>query len=541
MIPNSIKLFWADWQGRLPYHRYLDREDRPRRLRAQGLCALTLLAGGAYLAWLGRQAYILHDLYTYVFLAAELLAYLLLFLLGIDVWRLRWHRPEGIRSATNYGVDILVTCCGEPLEVIKTTLLAVKQIRYDSAHVYVLDDAGSLSLANLARSLGFQYHSRSRQGLDLKDSKSGNLNFGLGVSKSEIILCLDADQVPHPEIISRMIGFFDLPRLAYVQSKQHFCLPDDDPFFNRDEIFYETIQVSNDQANAVISCGSGVLYRRQALEEIGGFITWNLVEDLATSYELVSRGWKGIYFPYALSRGLAPDTLQGVFRQRFQWSLDTMRLFFWDNPLAKPGLTITQRLHFLILMVTYLISGLVLPIFYLLPLYSYCTGKSFLMGREWYYLFLRGGYLFLTILAFRYLFYKKDALKQFKILCGLFPVYAAAILAAIWYVPGQKPKYRVNNADSNPIARRNWHLLSHLTLVSLHLILPFLSLHYGWASPRLIVTNSFFSAFTIWVLGEMIIISLSRPQWKSAMDPKLVYGLSDDTEVEVGVRALVKS
>ena len=124
---------------------------------------------------------------------------------------------------------------------------------------------------------------------------------------------LDADQVPQPDIISRMMGFFRLPRVAYVQSRQEFLLPDNDPFYNRDDVFYETIQLSNDQANAVISCGSGVLYRRQALMEIGGFATWNLVEDFTTSYELVSRGWKGIYFPFALSRGLARILCQECF------------------------------------------------------------------------------------------------------------------------------------------------------------------------------------------------------------------------------------
>ena len=65
--------------------------------------------------------------------------------------------------------------------------------------------------------------------------------------------------------------------MGYVQSKQAFFLPEGDPFYNSDKVFYETIQSSNDQANAVISCGSGVVYRRRALEEMGGFATWNLV------------------------------------------------------------------------------------------------------------------------------------------------------------------------------------------------------------------------------------------------------------------------
>ncbi len=519
-----MKYFWGDWRHRLPYRRYREQEDRRRRLRAQFLAGLTLLSGSLYLLWLAHQAVSQADLPAYLFFLAEGLALALLFTLSVDVSRRRYHRPDGLPGGAQPTVDVMVTCCGESLEVIRTTLTAVKHLDYQPLTVYVLDDAGSPAVALLAESLGFQYHSRRQAGVPLSDSKSGNLNFGLSVSGGEIILVLDADQVPQPELISRMIGFFQLPQVAYVQSQQSFWLPDNDPFFNRDAIFYETLQPSNDEVNAVVSCGSGVLYRRRALMDVGGFLTWNLVEDLTTSYELLSRGWKGIYFPYILSRGLAPQTFRDVCRQRFQWCLDTMRLFFWDNPIFKPGLSTAQRLHFLIVMFSYLFSGLVLPVFYLVPLYSYCFGKSFLAGQEWHYGLLRGVYLVLTILAFRYLFFGQNALKQFKVLCGLFPVYAVAIFSALWYYPGHKPVYQVNNRARRTVTR-NWPwFLPHFALIALHLTLPFLSLHYEWATPRLIAMNSLFSAFTLWVLGETVFLGLSRPQWRPAMDPRFVYG-----------------
>jgi cellulose synthase (UDP-forming) len=518
-----MRMLWADWRRRHPYRRYQDREDRPRRLKAHFFCLLTLLSGGLYLAWLATQAYQGRTLHTWVFLATELAAYLLLFFLSLDVWHLRFHRPEGLAPQRPYAVDVLVTCCGEPLEVIRTTLTAVSQLSYSPYTVYVLDDGGDAEVENLAASLGFHYGSRPRRGVPRLDAKSGNLNFGLSLSQGEIILVLDADQVPQADIISRMVGFFNLPRVAYVQSRQEFLLPDGDPFYNRDEVFYETLQLSNDQANAVISCGSGVLYRRQALIEIGGFATWNLVEDFTTSYELVSRGWKGIYFPYGLSRGLAPETLAGVVQQRYQWCLDAMRLFFWDNPFRKAGLSFSQRLHFTIIMLTYAISGLILPIFYFLPLYCYLTGNTFIVEQESIYFTLRGLYLFCTILAFRYLFFHKDSLKQLKMLCGLFPVYALGTLAALRYPPGRKPRYRVNNVSRSPGLATCIYLLPHITIIALHLALPFLALALEWASPRLIAANALFSGFTIWVLGEMIFLALSKPRWTARPHPRFVY------------------
>ena len=518
-----MKILWADWWGKLPYRRYYDWQDRPRRLRAQFFCLLTVLSGGVYLSWLGRQLFQTPTVHLAIFFGLEAAALFLLSVLSLDLWRLRFHRPEGLEPDRSYAVDVFVTCCGEPLEVIRTTLAAVRHLQYSPYTVYVLDDAGEEQVAALARDFGFQYYSRPRAGVPLTDAKSGNLNFGLSLSRGEIILVLDADQVPQPEIISRMIGFFRLPRVAYVQSRQDFLLPDNDPFYNRDDVFYEAVQLSNDQVNAVISCGSGVLYRRQALMEIGGFATWNIVEDFTTSYELVSRGWKGIYFPYALSRGLAPDTLAGVVQQRFQWCLDTMRLFFWDNPWRKRGLSWAQRVHFSLVMLAYAISGLVIPWFYFLPLYCYTTGQSFLEQQEVNYLLFRGVYLFFSILAFRYLFQGKHSVKQLKMLCSLFPVYAWGTLSALWYPPGRKPPYRVNLPRRWEPLRTFIYIIPHLSICLLHLTLPFAALHLGWASPRLIAANAPFSALTVWMLGEMIILALSRPRWQEGPHPAQIY------------------
>jgi hypothetical protein len=200
-----------------------------------------------------------------------------------------------------------------------------------------------------------------------------------------------------------------------------------------------------------------------------------------------------------------------------------MRIFVWDNPFRKDGLTFSQRLHFTIIMLTYLISGLILPIFYFLPLYCYVSGNTFIVAQEPVYFTLRSLYLFCTILAFRYLFYQKDSLKQLKMLCGLFPVYALGTMAALWYPPGRKPRYRVNNVFRSPRLSTSLCLLPHTTIIALHLALPFLALAFDWASPRLIAANALFSAFIIWVLGEMIFLALSKPQWTDRPHPRFVY------------------
>jgi cellulose synthase (UDP-forming) len=521
---GNPRLFWRGAAPRPVVDAPVRRTAAPARCRgARVFSLITLFLGSAYLIWLGRLVLLSRKPPDLIFLAAEILSFLLLCLLSYSIWRFLTPLPASPEPDSRPPVDIFVPCCGEPLEVIKTTLQAVGRIAYQPHTVYVLDDGASPAVAALAQSLGFQYRSRPRTGLSLADSKSGNLNFGLSQTSGELILVLDADQVPVPEILDRLVSFFQEPRVAFVQSKQDFFLPEGDPFYNSDKVFYETIQLNNDQANAVISCGSGVVYRRRALQEMGGFAFWNLLEDFTSSYELASQGWRGIYYPHALSRGLAPATLAGVYRQRFKWCLDTMRLFFWDNPLFKTGLSWPQRTHFLIIMMSYLASGLVFPVFYAAPLLVYWRGQSCFLGDELTYGVLRGAYLLATILMFRYLFFGKEPLRQFKMLCNLFPVHAAAIAAALLYPPGRKPAYRVNNLQ--PFAARGswWHLTPHLGLIFLHVSLPVLALLHGWAEPRLIFFNSIFSALIIWIMGDLVLAVLVRPKWRPATDPRQVY------------------
>ena len=208
MSKNPFSFFWADWLGRLPYRRYREREDRARRLYALVFSFLTLALGAAYLLWMGWLVSRNPGWQDLSFLAAETLAFLLLAFLAYDIWHLRYHQPQGLAPAADYPVDIFVPCCGEPLEVIRTTLPGREPGLSIPCSRSMSWMTGVAPVADLARSLGFHYLSRPQAGLPLENAKSGNLNFGLSLSQGEMILVLDADQVPAPDILTPHGGFF---------------------------------------------------------------------------------------------------------------------------------------------------------------------------------------------------------------------------------------------------------------------------------------------------------------------------------------------
>lgn len=515
---------------KLPYRRYYDREDRGRRLRAQMFAILTLLAGTAYLVWAFLHANLDHPGWSGAFLAAEIFALVLFAAASVSFWRLRYKPPEGIDPKGRvYSVDVFVTTCGEPYEMIRETLQGVAGIRYEGdVRVHVLDDADSDRVRELAERLGFRYLSREAEGEPREDAKAGNLNFGLERTDGELILVLDADQVPRPDIVEVLASYMRLPDVAFVQSKQVYEVPEGDPFNNRDPVFYDAVQLGLDHGNSVISCGSGVLYRWEALEEIGGFATWNLVEDLTTSYELHARGWKSFYHPHGLTVGEAPNHLVGVYRQRGQWCLDTMRMFFFDNPLLKKGLPWRARFNYLTVAMSYIFMAFAVPFFFIVPIWSTLTNTAVLTGPYLEFIGIRAVYFLIMVLAVREMFRRESPGKQFQMQVTLFPVYVLSILRALFHPPGRKPRYRVNLAEENlrrSGGARGWAvelaaLSPQLLLLAVSAVLPFYAVFAGLASPPLIAGNAAVSAFAVWTLLPSLQL-MGAPAAKEREEPEL--------------------
>lgn len=70
-------------------------------------------------------------------------------------------------------------------------------------------------------------------------------------------------------------------------------------------VFYRFIQPGRNRFNAAFCVGTNVVFRRTAIEDIGGMNTDSKSEDVWTSLEH-ERGWRSIYIPVTLAVGDAP-------------------------------------------------------------------------------------------------------------------------------------------------------------------------------------------------------------------------------------------
>ena len=237
---------------------------------------------------------------------------------------------------------------------------------------YLLDDGRRENIKELALSLGVNYITRS----DNEHAKAGNINNALKQTDGDFVAILDADHVPLPDFLERLLGQFEDPKMAFVQSPQTFynldALEKDVDFQNgkqseQAEIFFHLIMPGKNRWNSAYFCGTGGIFRREALDQIGGFATETITEDIHTAIKIHGLGWKSVYVAEHLVSGLAPSDMGTYHTQRTRWATGNLSVMFRNNPITCPGLTLAQRLSYLSSMF-YWTNGLRKIVFYLSPI-----------------------------------------------------------------------------------------------------------------------------------------------------------------------------
>jgi cellulose synthase (UDP-forming) len=331
---------------------------------------LTLAYATYYLWWRWTSTLNMEAWWFSVTLAlAETIGLLTTFIFVFNTWKLKVHPPRKARPGIT--VDVFVTVYDEPLEVIRKTALGARDIIYPH-RTWILDDGKRAEIQSMCDELGIGYIRREGN----ENAKAGNLNHALKVTDGEIFLVFDADHVPLPHAVERLLPYFDDPRVAFVQSPQVFyntdsitthVQPERRRLWTEQNLFFTVIEPCKDHWGAAFFCGSCAALRREALEEIGGFCTRTITEDFETSIVLHGRGWKSAYCVDTLAYGLTPNSVVGFHVQHLRWGQGTMQVWRHYNPLTWPGLTLGQRLcHFYSVLVYS--DGVLNLIFYSAPL-----------------------------------------------------------------------------------------------------------------------------------------------------------------------------
>jgi cellulose synthase (UDP-forming) len=454
----------------------------------------------------------------------------------VNEWRRSIPETHPVPVGAEPVVGVLVPTMGEPVPMVMRTVESIFAQAWPENRLVVIvsDDGGSAELEQSVERLQSRfprgrivYHrppSRA-SGLRRGDAKAGNLNSAYDrlieiEPKIGFIETRDCDdEVADPLFLRQVVGLLRHDeQLAFVQTRKTAEVSEGDPFNNLEPIFYEGMLLARHATNAVFPCGSGLVWRRRALESIGLFPTWSLVEDLMSGIEALRLGWKSAYLPIVGARAQhAPEDIPNVYKQRGTWALDTMRIMFW---LDFKGLGIRQRLQFMQMGIFYLHSlSTILFIFcisvtlftniYPFRLEGYEAAIRFwplVVATELFLVSLKGDRPFESIWRLR------------EMATGLAPVYAKATFRALWGGPDGNYRYKVTRKTD----KHQWYW--QLTLIQTGLVVLLVAgLVYR------IVHTSDWSAFDagLLYLGLLQIVPMAgfvRKSWFGVDPVRLLVG-----------------
>jgi cellulose synthase (UDP-forming) len=402
----------------------------------------------------------------------------------VNEWRRSVPETHPVPAGDEPIVGVLVPTLGEPVPMVLRTVESIFSQAWPANRLVVIvsDDRGLPELEHEVERLQNRYplgrivyHRPPKRGSPERrgDAKAGNLNSAYdrlieiepNVGFIETRDC--DDEVVEPLFLRQVVGLLiHDDALAFVQTRKTARVSEGDPFNNLEPIFYEGMLLARHATNAVFPCGSGLVWRRNALESIGLFPTWSLVEDLMSGIEALRLGWKSAYLPIVGAHAQhAPEDIPNVYKQRGTWALDTMRIMFW---LDFRGLGIRQRLQFAQMAIFYLhsfstilfmlcISVTLFTNIYPFRLEGYEAAIRFwplVVATELFLISLKGNRPFESVWRLR------------EMAIGLAPIYAGASLRALFGGPDYVYRYRVTRkTDEHHWYWRETFLQTTLVLV----------------------------------------------------------------------------
>jgi exo-beta-1,3-glucanase (GH17 family)/cellulose synthase/poly-beta-1,6-N-acetylglucosamine synthase-like glycosyltransferase len=243
--------------------------------------------------------------------------------------------PALVPEAFAPKVSIHIPACGEPPEMLKTTLDAVARLDYPNVECVVIinntsDPAQWRPVEEHCRSLGERFKFLYVE--KLAGYKAGALRLALAhtAPDAEIVASIDADYVVQGDWLKDLVPLFADPNVGFVQSPQDHRDGDRSLMHHAMNSeyagFFDIGMIQRNEFNAVIMHGTMCLIRRAALDAVGGWSSDTIVEDTDLGLSILEHGWTAHYTNRRYGHGLLPDTFEAYKRQRHRWAFGGFQL-----------------------------------------------------------------------------------------------------------------------------------------------------------------------------------------------------------------------
>lgn len=285
-------------------------------------------------------------------------------MLELAIWESRWFalpfmrvpREKAPRDNLRVGVAVTFVPGSESIDMLEKTVRAIVAIRYPH-DTWVLDEGDDPRVKALCQATGARHFSRlnmpqylAAEGKFKAHTKYGNYNSWLvetGYDSYDFVVAFDSDHVPEPAYLDRVLGYFDDELVAYVQPVQ--------AYYNQKASFiaqaaaeetyayYSSVQMTTHAIGYPIIVGCHNTHRVSALKDIGGFAAHE-ADDMVMTLLYRTSGWRGVYVPQILARGLTPVDWSGYLKQQRRWARSVLDFKMRVFPKYAKQLPLIERI-----------------------------------------------------------------------------------------------------------------------------------------------------------------------------------------------------
>ena len=259
-------------------------------------------------------------------------------------------RPKGQFSAADLPTITIQLPLYNEMYVAKRLVTAVSEIDYprDRLQIQVLDDSTDETV-KIARAivekfaadgLDIQYIHRS----DRAGFKAGALENGMKAAKGNLIAIFDADFVPKPDFLRKLVNYFTDPLVGCAQMRwSHingaYNLLTRIQTIMLDGHFVVEQTTRNRTGSFFNFNGTAGIWRREAIEMSGGWQHDTLTEDTDLSFRAQLMGWRFVYLLDEEAPAEIPVDINAFKAQQRRWAKGVLQVWFklykriWRAPL----------------------------------------------------------------------------------------------------------------------------------------------------------------------------------------------------------------
>ena len=245
--------------------------------------------------------------------------------------------------------------------------------------IMVLDDSNDdtveilENLVNDYKSQGFLIE-HIRRGTR-KGYKAGALKHAMKTTDSDLVAIFDADFIPPTWFLKRAIPHFTKSNIGLIQCRwghinENYSAITQAQALSLDFHFLIEQKAKSNSHLFMNFNGTAGIWRRECIEDAGGWHTATLVEDLDLSYRAQMKGWKCLFLPDIVIDAELPVQMNAAKRQQFRWAKGSIQcaIKLLANIAIKRKITIGAKIQAFVQLTRHIVFPLMLIQFLALPI-----------------------------------------------------------------------------------------------------------------------------------------------------------------------------